>query len=225
MPSERLPHAFLSLRAKTTPSMLSPFPSLHLPPLLSQPLILAFSLSLCPRVYHRLPATKHAAAATALRSLRLSLHLLADLDIDLEELGYAAVEAHGLALVEIGLAVRGVYAFGCAGFDEAVRLSVLASLGFCWTRVRWCVEVGVVVGWGQGKGKANGRDGRWGGIHTDCTYQKPCQSPPRPAQSFAPKRFVVFDRRTWTCWAKENLCFFLPGSTGYEYRFAIGDCG
>jgi hypothetical protein len=43
--------------------------------------------------------------------LRLALHLLADLDIDFEEFGDAAVEADGFALVEIGFAVRRVDAF------------------------------------------------------------------------------------------------------------------
>lgn len=35
----------------------------------------------------------------------LTLHLLADLDVDIEELGNAAVEADGLALVEVTLTV------------------------------------------------------------------------------------------------------------------------
>jgi hypothetical protein len=39
------------------------------------------------------------------------LHLLADLDIYLEEFGYAAVEADGFALVEIGFAGGCVDAF------------------------------------------------------------------------------------------------------------------
>jgi hypothetical protein len=45
------------------------------------------------------------------------LHLLADLDVDFEELGDAAVQADGLALVEIGLAVRSIDAFLRAGSD------------------------------------------------------------------------------------------------------------
>jgi len=60
--------------------------------------------------------------------LRLTLHLLANLDIDLEELGYAAVEADGFALVEIGFAVRCVYAFGCARFDETGAVEVSKCL-------------------------------------------------------------------------------------------------
>jgi hypothetical protein len=61
-------------------------------------------------------------------SLRLALHLLADLDIDLEELGHTSVQAHGLALVEIGFAVRCVDAFVAAGFEETMR--ALASIQF-----------------------------------------------------------------------------------------------
>ena len=53
--------------------------------------------------------------------MRLALHLLANLDIDLEELCYAAVKADGLALVQIGFAVRRVDAFCRAGFEEAVK--------------------------------------------------------------------------------------------------------
>jgi hypothetical protein len=50
--------------------------------------------------------------------LCLALHLLANLDIDLEELGHAPVQAHRLALVQIGLAVRCVDAFVAAGFEK-----------------------------------------------------------------------------------------------------------
>lgn len=57
-------------------------------------------------LYCSLHATAEHATAAALPSLRLALHLLADLDVDLEELGNTAVEAHGLALVEVGFAVR-----------------------------------------------------------------------------------------------------------------------
>ena len=60
----------------------------------------------------------HAAGETLL-ALGLALHLLADLDVDLEELADAAVEADGFALVEIGFPVVCVYAFGCARLDEA----------------------------------------------------------------------------------------------------------
>lgn len=51
------------------------------------------------------------ATAESLPALGLALHLLADLDVDLEELGHAAVEANGLALVQIAFAVRCVDAF------------------------------------------------------------------------------------------------------------------
>lgn len=47
-----------------------------------------------------LSAHTHAGASTL-------LHLLADLDVDIEELGYATVQAHRLALVEVTLAVIG----------------------------------------------------------------------------------------------------------------------
>ena len=59
----------------------------------------------------------HAAGETLL-ALGLALHLLADLDVDLEELAHAAVEADGLALVEVGFAVRCVDAFRGAGLEE-----------------------------------------------------------------------------------------------------------
>jgi hypothetical protein len=57
------------------------------------------------------PSSALHASAESLPSLGLALHLLADLDVDLEELGYAAVEADGLALVQIGFAVRCIDAF------------------------------------------------------------------------------------------------------------------
>lgn len=44
---------------------------------------------------------------SALLRRRLSLHLLRHLNIHLKELGHAAVEADGLALVEVGFAVLG----------------------------------------------------------------------------------------------------------------------
>ena len=59
----------------------------------------------------------HAAGETLL-ALGLALHLLADLDVDLEELAHAAVEADGLALVEVGFAVLGRNALLGAGVDE-----------------------------------------------------------------------------------------------------------
>jgi hypothetical protein len=57
-----------------------------------------------------LHAAKHTSATSTL-SLRLPLHLLANLDIDLEEFGDAAVQTYGFALVEIGFAVGCVDAF------------------------------------------------------------------------------------------------------------------
>jgi hypothetical protein len=62
----------------------------------------------------------------ALLGLRLALHLLRNLDVDLEELAHAAVQAHGLALVQVGFAVLRGDAFLGAGVDESVgRVSVL----------------------------------------------------------------------------------------------------
>jgi hypothetical protein len=67
-------------------------------------------------------STKHTTTATRRTPslLRLALHLLANLDINLEELGYTAVETHGFAFVEVRLAVGCVDAFFAAGLDEAV---------------------------------------------------------------------------------------------------------
>ena len=50
-------------------------------------------------IFVSLHATAEHATTAALPALRLALHLLADLDVGLEELGYAAVETDGLALV------------------------------------------------------------------------------------------------------------------------------
>lgn len=58
-------------------------------------------------------------AATSSLPLCLPLHLLANLDIDLEELRDTAIEAHGLALVEVCFAVRRVDALLAAGLDQA----------------------------------------------------------------------------------------------------------
>lgn len=52
------------------------------------------------------PKPPHRPAAPAFLR-RLPLHLLADLEVDLEELAHAAVEADALALVEVRLAVLG----------------------------------------------------------------------------------------------------------------------
>lgn len=56
--------------------------------------------------------------ATALLRGGLALHLLRNLDVDFEELAHAAVEADGLALVEVGFAVLGRNALLGAGVDE-----------------------------------------------------------------------------------------------------------
>jgi hypothetical protein len=49
-------------------------------------------------------STKHP-PTTLLPLRRLALHLLRHLDVDVEELGDTAVQADGLALVQVGLAV------------------------------------------------------------------------------------------------------------------------
>lgn len=71
-----------------------------------------------PSTYHLLLSSILHATREPLLALRLALHFLADFDIDLEELGHAAVEANGLALVEISLAVRCVDTFRGAGLEE-----------------------------------------------------------------------------------------------------------
>lgn len=60
----------------------------------------------------------HAWEFTTSVLLCLALHLLADLDVDFEELCDAAVEADGLALVEIGFTVRGIDALLAAGLNQ-----------------------------------------------------------------------------------------------------------
>ena len=56
--------------------------------------------------------------ATALLRGGLALHLLRNLDVDFEELAHAAVEADGLALVEVGFAVLRGNALLGAGVNE-----------------------------------------------------------------------------------------------------------
>lgn len=58
-------------------------------------------------------------AAAAAPFLRLLLELLGHLQVDVEELGGAPVEADALALVEFGLAVVGRYALLLARSCEA----------------------------------------------------------------------------------------------------------
>ena len=66
----------------------------------------------------------HAAEATntALLAGGLSLHLFGDLDVDLEELADATVEADGLALVQITLAVGVGNALLSTGLDKTAKL-------------------------------------------------------------------------------------------------------
>lgn len=60
----------------------------------------------------------HLHAHTALSAGSIALHLLADLDVDVEELADAAVEADGLALVQLAFAVVVGDAFLGAGLGE-----------------------------------------------------------------------------------------------------------
>jgi hypothetical protein len=66
-------------------------------------------------------STKH--ATSSLLPLCLSLHLLRNLDIDLEELAHASVQTYGFALVEVPFAVGGIDAFFAAGLYESVSWS------------------------------------------------------------------------------------------------------
>jgi hypothetical protein len=100
------------------------------------------------------------AANTALLAGSLSLHLLGDLDVDLEELAHATVEADGLALVKVTLAVSVGDTLLSAGLDKTIRL--LAH------------EVGVTVDC-------------WV-VYTGCTCPRPCQFRPQQRQSSLLKR-------------------------------------
>lgn len=75
----------------------------------------------CHPPFHHLCA-EHASATTSLPLVRLALHLLGDLDVDFKELGYAAVQAYGLALVQVALAV-------CVG-DALLGACVDESIGY-----------------------------------------------------------------------------------------------
>jgi hypothetical protein len=66
--------------------------------------------------------------SAALLRGRLALHLLRDLDVDFEELAHAAVEAHGLALVEVGFTVLRGNALLGAGVDEPGRGGMLVLI-------------------------------------------------------------------------------------------------
>ena len=61
----------------------------------------------CPPLSH----AEHASATSSLPPSRFSLHLLADLDIDLEELGNASIQTNGFSFVEIAFSVICRYAF------------------------------------------------------------------------------------------------------------------
>lgn len=63
-------------------------------------------------------------AATLLVGVGLALHLLADLDVDIEELGHTTVEADRLALVEVAFAVIGGDALLGAGLGQAMIATV-----------------------------------------------------------------------------------------------------
>lgn len=104
----------------------------------------------------------HAAEATntALLAGGLSLHLLRDLDVDLEELANATVEADGLALVEVTLAVGVGDALLGAGFDKTARL--ISTRRRCGS--------GLLV------------------VYTGCTCPRPCQFQPQQRQSSLPRR-------------------------------------
>jgi hypothetical protein len=76
-----------------------------------------------------LPLLEQTAATLLLAAhgLALLLHDLADLDARIEELGRAAVEADGLALVELALAVVGGNALLLAGGLETVYIPSAAA--------------------------------------------------------------------------------------------------
>lgn len=65
----------------------------------------------------------HSKTHAALSASGITLHLLADLDVDVEELADAAVEADGLALVQLAFAVVVGDTFLCAGFGETIQWS------------------------------------------------------------------------------------------------------
>jgi hypothetical protein len=66
--------------------------------------------------------------ATALFVGSLALHLLANLDVDFEELGDAAVQADRFALVQLGFPVIGRNAFGVARLSETREEEDIAML-------------------------------------------------------------------------------------------------
>ena len=66
----------------------------------------------------------HLHAHTALSAGGITLHLLADLDVDVEELADAAVETNGLALVQLAFAVVVGDTFLGAGLGETGNISL-----------------------------------------------------------------------------------------------------
>lgn len=63
----------------------------------------------------------HSHTHAALSAGGIALHLLADLDVDVEELADAAVEADGFTLVQVAFAVVIGDTFLGAGFGQAVE--------------------------------------------------------------------------------------------------------
>lgn len=82
----------------------------------------------------RIPTTiLHAHTHSTLSASSIALHLLANLDVDIEELAHAAVEADGFAFVQVTFAVVVGEAFLGAGFGQAVVFASqsLPFLSFC----------------------------------------------------------------------------------------------
>lgn len=87
---------------------------------------------------------KHAAAAAAATTLSLNclaLHLLGYLDVDFEEFRYAAIEADGLALVQIAFAVGVGNAFLSACVDESAAMSVSIPVCIPLCHLQACILV------------------------------------------------------------------------------------
>ena len=103
--------------------------------------LLPFSLRPLPLDLLALRTINLLSETTALLGLRLALHLLRHLDVDLEELAHAAVQAHGLALVQVGFAVLGRDAFLGAGVDESVVGKSTLARWSHWERTRLPVRV------------------------------------------------------------------------------------
>ena len=65
----------------------------------------------------------HSHTHAALSTSGIALHLFADLDVDVEELADAAVEADGFALVQVAFAVVVGDTFLGAGFGQTIQCS------------------------------------------------------------------------------------------------------